>query len=60
MRGWWVLKAKFACEVEICFEMGVKTEVGSQVGPIVGVCYVMVVLVDNVVVGSSAQARDAA
>ncbi len=29
------------------FEKGVKTEVGSQAGPIIGICYVIVILVEN-------------
>jgi hypothetical protein len=44
---WWVFKAKSAREVKICFEKGVKTEVGPQAGSIVGVCYVIVIPVDN-------------
>ncbi len=44
----WVFKAEFASEVKIGFEKGVEAETSSQVGPIVGICYVMVISVDNI------------
>jgi hypothetical protein len=48
VRWWWVFEAKFACEVKICFKREVETEVGFQAEPIIGVCYVVVILVNNV------------
>jgi hypothetical protein len=45
-RWQWIFEAKCAPEVEMCLEERVKAEVGAQAGPVVAVCYVMVLSVE--------------